>query len=547
MNTESSRKLWWPTSGPQLAECGAAQRPQAEARFGGARRQPHVLRIALLLFLFVNCVYLLTSSGRVRTIDEIDPVMKSESLLQRGNTAIPQAVGSGIWFGKRDLHGVPRSAWPDGQALLVLPWAVLGHWMAHWPGMPPDAADLVIGTAVCWSNATFGALAVALAFLLMTQLGLRPREALACSLLLAFSSVLFVYSAWLYTEPLSAALFVAAALALFADEVVNHAANEGAPSLPSFGRGGCSRRQISPGRAVAGGLLLAFSMHVRPSNAITVFLFIAAVLLAARGQGAKGWHALAIVVALVGVSGVIYLARNYLLFGNVRDFGVPVTGEGGKDLDSWHNPLWRGVFGFLFSPGKSALLFSLPVLLGIAGLPRLWRRNPPLAFVCGAVPLVNLCFFALRTQWEGTYCYGPRFLVPSLVLLTIPVAALFLDPPGPSGKSWLRPAFWTVAIAGFVVQAIGLATNMIEDMVANRYYDEHYDYQMWYSPITGQLRLIWKYLHVEPAGLGLGWDRWWVFLRQAGVSAGVLSAVAFVFLAGAAGFGWGVWREVREG
>jgi hypothetical protein len=479
-------------------------------------------RIAVLLFLFVNCVYLLTSSGRVRTIDEIDPVMKSESMLLHHTSAIPQAVNSGIWFGKRDVHGAPRSAWPDGQALLVLPWSVLGREvLAKLPGMPPEISDLVIGSAVCWSNATFGALAVALAFLLFLQLGLSHRAALACSLTMAFSTILFVYSAWLYTEPLTAALFVAAAYVL-------------------FGPG----KSIAPARAIAGAALLAFAMHVRPSNTLTVFVFIlaAALLDNSHGNGrAFRYRTTAILIAIVGLSGVIYLLRNYMLFGNPRDFGVPLTGEGGKDLDSWRNPLWRGVFGFLFSPGKSAILFSLPVVLGVAGVPRLWRRNRALALLCTVAPLINLFFFARRTQWEGTYCYGPRFLVPSLVLLTIPMAALFHEPP-----RWLRPALWVTAIAGFVVQAIGLSTNMIEDMVENHYYDAHYDYQMWYSPITGQLRLIWKYLHVAPTGLGLGWDRWFVFLRQAGANAAVLHGIAAIFLCGAVGFGYLTWRAVKE-
>jgi hypothetical protein len=477
--------------------------------------------IAILLFLFVNCVYLLTSSGRIRTIDEIDPVMKTESILVNHTTAIPQAVNSQIYFGKFDRHGIPRSAWPDGQALLVLPWGAFGHYvLARLPGVPNGITDLVVGTAVCWSNATYGALAVATAFLLFLKLGLTQRVAVACSLLLAFSSILFVYSAWLYSEPVSAAIFMMAAYLL-------------------FGTG----TSIPVSHAVFGALLLGFSMHVRPSNTVTVFVFIIAALVLDFYNGDSGfkYRTTAILLAIVAVSGMLYLFRNYMLFGNPADFGVPITGENGKDLDSWHNPLWKGMLGFLFSPGKSAFLFSIPAILGVIGLPQLWKQNRALTVVCGGVPLINLFFFALRTQWEGTYCYGPRFLVPSLVLLTIPVAALFRTQP-----KWLRPAFWICAIAGFIVQAIGLATNIIEDMVVNHYYDKNWDYQIGYSAITGQLRLIWKYLHVAPNGLGLGWDRWFVFLRDAGVSSTIRIPIILLFLLGAIVFGQLTWRAVRR-
>src|SRR6266849_1660943 len=101
--------------------------------------------VAILLFLFFNCVYILTSTGRVRSIDEIDPVMQSESLLLRHSTAIPQAVNSGIYFGKFDQHGLPRSAWPAGHAILVLPWSAAGHYLfAHLPGITNNSSDLAV-------------------------------------------------------------------------------------------------------------------------------------------------------------------------------------------------------------------------------------------------------------------------------------------------------------------------------------------------------------------------------------------------------------------
>src|ERR1700687_1621124 len=123
------------------------------------------MRVALLLFLFLNFLYLLTSTGRIRSLDELDPVMQSESLMLRHSTAIPQAVASGIYFGKIDRHGLPRSAWPIGHTLLVLPWSAAGHYLlARLPGIPANISDLAISTATCWSNATYAALAAAAGF-----------------------------------------------------------------------------------------------------------------------------------------------------------------------------------------------------------------------------------------------------------------------------------------------------------------------------------------------------------------------------------------------
>ncbi len=52
----------------------------------------HPRRTAVWLFLFLTCLFVLTSSGRVRVIDEVLPVYQTESLVERGSTAVPQAV-----------------------------------------------------------------------------------------------------------------------------------------------------------------------------------------------------------------------------------------------------------------------------------------------------------------------------------------------------------------------------------------------------------------------------------------------------------------------
>ena len=324
-------------------------------------------------------------------------------------------------------------------------------------------------------------------------------------------------------KPASTALFAIAALLLFA-----------------------SGKEIPVSRAVLASLLLGFSIHVRPANMVTVFVFIAATVLLERPKQTKAsdtarrqsW------LVVVGISGALYLARNYAFFGNPFDFGVPTTAENAKDLDSWRNPFWIGVFGFLFSPGKSVFLFSPPIILGILGLPRLWRRNRALALLAAAAPVANLDSLFLPHPMGG------QLLLRSALPASQPHLALLSDcrfvAEPPEQPPWLRPLFWITAISGFLVQAIGLSTNILEDMVRNHYYIGNWDYRMSYSPITGQLQLIWKYLHVEPTAVGLGWDRWFVLLRAAGASPSLMTGITSLMLAGALIFGLLTWRAVRR-
>ena len=474
------------------------------------------LKIAILLFFFLMSVYLLTSTGRARCIDEIDPVMQSESLLLRHSTSIPQAVNSGIFFGKLDRNGIARSAWPAGHALAILPWSAFGHYvLSPFSGIPKINADLAFTAATCWSSAFYAALAVAISFLIFLRITRSPQAALVCSLLMAFSTPLFVYSGWLFPEPLTASIFVAATLFLFGSGV-----------------------QPSTSRALAGALLLGFAIHIRAANlvAVLVFVVISVFLPTSEEKRALCFRTTAILTAVVGLSGILYLFRNYVFFGNPLDLGVPGLGE--LAAREWTTPYWYGFSGFLFSPGKSIFLFCPAIILGILGLPRLWQRNRALALLVICVPLSALALYPTRTQWEGGYCYGPRYFVPSMILLCLPIGTFFSNPP-----RWFRPAFWTAAILGFLVQVIGLAANVMEDMVRNHYYDAEFHYRFFYSPITGQIALIWKYLHTRPNQIGLGWDRWFILLRAAGASSSALAFLIVIFAAMALTFGLLTWKH----
>jgi len=66
-------------------------------------------RIALLFFLTLHFLFLLTSTGRVRTMDEVSVNFQVESLAQHGSTAVPQAVSAGLFFGKLDRSGQPQT------------------------------------------------------------------------------------------------------------------------------------------------------------------------------------------------------------------------------------------------------------------------------------------------------------------------------------------------------------------------------------------------------------------------------------------------------
>jgi hypothetical protein len=488
----------------------------------GEARAHSSRRVALWLFASFQFFYLLTSTGRVRTPDEYNTLYTTESLVLRGSTAVPQAVQLHNFYGRYDLHGNPRAAYPPGQALLCAPWYALGQYLlARLPGVPADDTDLIVAFSACLSSATFSALTITFFFLLLTGIGVPVRASLFAAVMVGFATPIFAYSGWLYSEPVSSAIFVGVALLLF----------------------GRSHDLISLQAASLAGLIMGLGAFVRPTNVLAVPIFAVAVLIR---DGKPALRAAFAFCATSAVGVVLLLTHNAFLFGGPFEFGYPTAAEGAKRLNTFDTPLLKGLYGFLLSPGKSIFIFAPPVILALAGVRRLWKLERGAATVAVLFPLIYLIFYARYTQWEGGYCVGPRYLVPSIVLLCLGLGPRLAEGRSNMNSNIKKLAVFALAL-GALVQCVSLATSFMEDQAPRgRYYDANWTYRLGYS-LGGQIQLLGKYLaSAEPARLGLGWDRWFVFLYKGGVSATTLVALGSAMLAGLMVGMIGLARSVRS-
>lgn len=461
----------------------------------------------------------------MRTPDEYNTLYTTESLVLRGSTAVPQAVQLHNFYGRFDVQGVPRAAYPPGHALACVPWYAVGQYvLARLPGVPAEDTDLIVAFASCLSSATFAALTVTFFSLLLMGIGIPLRAGLMATAMVGLGAPIFAYSGWLFSEPLSAAIFTGVAWLVFARK-------GGGSRNEDLGRDGRSREPISLQTAAIAGLVLGLATVVRPTNVLAIGVFALA-LFARDGKTALRAAFVMCVTSAIGVA--ILLAHNALLFGSPFAFGYPAAAEGGKQLNRFDTPILTGLYGFLFSPGKSVFIFAPPVILALAGLGGLWRRERGLAALAILFPLVELLFFAKYSQWEGGYCVGPRYLVPALVILCFALGPALADVQ-PRFQARLRVVAVLLLVLGASVQAVSLATSFMEDQVPRgRYYDAHWAYRLDYS-LSGPIHLFLKYLQsTQPARLGLGWDRWFVFLYKGGISRATLAVFGAAMVAGLA-------------
>ena len=145
---------------------------------------------------------------------------------------------------------------------------------------------------------------------------------------------------------------------------------------------------------------------------------------------------------------VIQLWLNHARFGDMLDFGYgPHSGlEGHAYTD--------GLLGLVFSPGFG-LLANMPLLiLAPAGVWLLWKRHRALALLVGYAFAVSYVYFGTLDSpvWHGFGGWGPRYLVPIIPLMVLPLG-FFLDR---AAGAAARASFAALAAAGFLVNLAGV-------------------------------------------------------------------------------------------
>jgi hypothetical protein len=99
----------------------------------------------------------------------------------------------------------------------------------------------------------------------------------------------------------------------------------------------------------------------------------------------------------------------------VRDGSLTPQVYGG----TFSTPLWDGLYGLLLSHGKSLFVFNPFLLFAIPGAVALWKRDRAVTTLLAMLVLARVLFFARWSDWYGGAAWGPRFLMPTVVPLSL--------------------------------------------------------------------------------------------------------------------------------
>lgn len=449
----------------------------------------------LALFLIFQGLFLLTASGRVNRIaDEFEVYLQVESLWDRGSLAIPQ-VPRQIFFGKVGRDGQPYAPYGPGSAFLALPHHGLARASAAALGI--ERARVAawkewVGAVTSLASSTWAALAVLGLFRACCALGASQRRAALVAALLGGTTMLWPYGTLFFSEPAAAmalAWFLAwkleertilAACALGVLCLVKGTYLIWTPCLAL----------IAIGDEGVRGLLGALRREQPAGPALKLAL------------GRVAPFVLAGVCALS-----VHVSWNLARYGAPFDYGYVWTelfqaGAPPKLFSPRNLP--TGLFGLLFSPGKSLFLFAPAVALALGRIAATWRERPSLAAAWCAGLATGLLFYGCFMHWDGGFSFGPRHFVPLLPLFLLPLAL---------GEAPRQGALALVVALGLLVQGLGVTVSYLEDQAAglredrSSYYsvvkdpgpgDPRHTYRFGYTPLVTYPRLILNHMQGAP-------------------------------------------------
>lgn len=337
------------------------------------------------------------SSGVVPNVTFLDP----------GQVA---ATGDLSWAGG---HFHPAKA--PGTSLLAVPAYFLLHSFDRVAGLDPDDVATLTRNAWLTSALSVGlvsSIGCVIFFLLAFDVsGGGAVASLLATLTFGFGTLYFPYATTLFEHDVIAVSLLAALYLL-------HCAKRAVDTDPAS-------QKVRLLVALAG-LCAGFAAITNYVVAGVVILFGVYAIMTVRLRRGWAWF-------LLGVLGPFLLICAY----NLACFSTPFTTNYAHESPAFQDhqgalgvfllPRWEVLVALLVSPYRG-LFFSAPVLvLGAFGLAA-WTKHPAtrgLAWLSIAVTAFFLLVVTTFNGWHGGWAVGPRYLVPAIPFLALPLVAAF--------------------------------------------------------------------------------------------------------------------------
>jgi hypothetical protein len=402
------------------------------------------LRVVIGIFLVVQSFYLLSASGHLRGQDQEYFYRMARSLAREHTFAIePLVLGEAELAGVRGRDDRFYSRYAPGLPVALAPIVLLGDAMTNlstqlhskykWPHQ--SDSDIAPRILVSYFNLPVTALSASLLALMVMRLGYSALSALVAGFGFALSTFAWGQARIIFAEPLQGLLLLIACTLLL-------------------------RANLS--RSVMGGCALGFAILVKMTSllALPAFLLLPderGRLLCRRSSTTAG------ILVPVAVALALYAWYNWFRFGSLTATGYVASDE---SLDFTGNPL-AALYGFLLSPGRGVFWFAPLTIIALFAIRRFYSEERIVARGFVVLILAWLVIHLFYKRWDAGWGWGPRYLLPILPFLLVPVLLLW------------RSAKWRLfslvaLILGVAIQLPGvLADFIVAGWDGLRFFQQH--------------------------------------------------------------------------
>jgi hypothetical protein len=404
----------------------------------------------VLLCMVAGLLAFVVQSGELGTSDTTHRLQTTHWLWTSEPQVFPNEYPE---FGLHGRVGQLYSWYGVGQSLLMLPFDLVGTWIAHWKifsgyGDDPAVRSIVVSYS---TSILLNVLTALVSFRLLRQLRFSVKESV-----LGVLALMFCTTHLHYTQN------------MMENNYIMLLTLTGFSFQYEWLRGG-SKRILFWGSAALG-----LNLLTRLTTGLDLIGGGVFVLLVLWFEGARGrelWRRLSaycrIAAPVYGIFLLIDRLYHFYRFGSFTNTYVSLFAKEQRLADPtlpvnfpWSTPFFEGVVGPLFKPEKSIFLFDPLLVLGIVLLVLLWKRLAPEVRAYGVTSLLLLlgyiCFYARYTYWAGDFAWGDRYVSTSVelaALLAVPLLLRYRE----NLSVWIWRGGIVILAGSLVVQLASLA------------------------------------------------------------------------------------------
>lgn len=473
-------------------------------------------RILAWLFIATALTYLFFAGSNFSSGDTFSELHVADSIMSHAGVDVPvQTPGQTCaGWGCQGSDGRFYSTHGIGNSLFLIPFlgtARAAQALLHAPNCANWTRCIPIHL-ISWNTCLLTSATVTLLAWLGLQLGYDLGSALCVALIYGFASMALPYARYGFDVTITALLLLAAV-----SFVVGGSKQSYSLARP---------RALVPGRALMAGTCCGLAVLVRLPSLAALVPLVALVLLHIRRGPEHGWAARSVIAFLGPLAASLAFTAwyNAARYGSVFD-----DGHRTNSADHLASDPWVGAIGILFSPGKGLIWYCPTIVLCAALAVTFYRARPGACVLTLSIAVLSLIPYILVNDWYGGAAWGPRFVMPVLPLLFLPLLELPRVWQAPRRRALIA----AVIVLSVFVQCAGTLVNYA-DRLHRAAVDGTARDSIWnpvHSPLVDHMRTLLSYVAhpaaaTTPVPRSQSFDLWWLNLWRVDGAPAFASTVA---------------------